>query len=302
MQESGVYGEAFGRRLQARATAFVSRSLQKATLAVTELRCDSPQHVLSTPPVREDAYVVALLLRDYPAYEYWEDDRAAPVSALQAGNIIIYDIKRKPMFHLNNPFHSIHFYFPRTVLDAIADNAQAPRVDELRYQPGVCKDDPVMRGLTQALLPAFAHPQEVSRLFADHVMLAAGIHVASAYGGMMVPRSSARGGLAPWQERRVKEILAANLDGDISLTMLADDCNLSTRHFARAFRDSMGVTPHQWLLHRRVEAATALLSNSPLTLSDVAVAAGFANQAHFTRVFSRVVGVTPGAWRRALEM
>src|SRR6202022_2119765 len=50
MQESGVYGEAFGRRLQARATAFVSRSLQKATLAVTELRYDSPQHVLSTPP------------------------------------------------------------------------------------------------------------------------------------------------------------------------------------------------------------------------------------------------------------
>ncbi len=302
MQESGVYGEAFGRRLQARATAFVSRSLQKATLAVTELRYDSPQHVLSTPPVREDAYVVALLLRDYPAYEYWEDDRAAPVSALQAGNIIIYDIKRKPMFHLNNPFHSVHFYFPRTALDAIADNAQAPRVDELRYQPGVCKDDPVMRGLTQALLPAFAHPQEVSRLFAEHVMLAAGVHVASAYGGMMVPRSSARGGLAPRQERRVKEILAANLDGDISLTMLADDCHLSTGHFARAFRDSMGATPHQWLLHRRVEAAMALLRNSPLALSEVAVAAGFANQAHFTRVFSRVAGVTPGAWRRALEM
>jgi AraC family transcriptional regulator len=187
-------------------------------------------------------------------------------------------------------------------LDAIADAAQAPHFDGLRYQPGVCKDDPVMRGLAQALLPAFAHPQEVSRLFAEHVMLAAGVHVASAYGGMMVPRSSARGGLAPWQERRVKEILAANLDGDISLTMLADDCHLSTGHFARAFRDSMGATPHQWLLHRRVEAAMALLRNSPLALSEVAVAAGFANQAHFTRVFSRVAGVTPGAWRRALEM
>jgi len=68
MQESGVYGEAFGRRLQARATALVSRSLQKATLAVTELRYDRPQRVLSTPPVREGAFVVALILRDYPVY------------------------------------------------------------------------------------------------------------------------------------------------------------------------------------------------------------------------------------------
>lgn len=205
------------------------------------------------------------------------------------------------MFHLNTPFHSVHFYFPRTALDAIADDAQAPRVDELRYQPGVCKDDPVMRGLAQALLPAFADPQEVSRLFAEHVMLAAGIHVASAYGGMMEVRTSARGGLAPWQERRVKEILAANLDGDISLPMLADDCRLSTRHFGRAFRKSTGIAPHQWLMHRRVEVATALLRDCPLSLSEAALAAGFANQAHFTRVFSRVVGVTPGAWRRALE-
>ncbi len=95
VQESGVYGEA----LQARATALVSRSLQKATLAVTELRYDSPQHVF-TPPVREDAFVVALFLRDFPVYEYWENHRAAPVSALKAGHITIYDVKRKPVFHL----------------------------------------------------------------------------------------------------------------------------------------------------------------------------------------------------------
>ena len=147
MQESGVYGEAFGRRLQAQATAFVTRSLQRATLAVTELRYDDPQHVLSTPPASEDAYMVALHLRDYPVYEYWENDRAAPASTLKAGNIIIYDINRKPVFHLNHPFHSAHFYFPRTALDAIADIAQAQRVDELRYQPGICMDDPVMRTL-----------------------------------------------------------------------------------------------------------------------------------------------------------
>jgi AraC family transcriptional regulator len=104
MPESSSYGEAFGQRLHAQATSFVSRSLlRKTTLAVTELKYKNPQHRLSTPPVRENAFMVALHLRDYPVYEYWEDGRPAPVSAIKAGNTIIYDIKRKPVFHLTIP-------------------------------------------------------------------------------------------------------------------------------------------------------------------------------------------------------
>ena len=101
-------------------------------------------------------------------------------------------------------------------MDAIADNAYAPQIDELRYRPGVSKDDAVIRGLTQSLLPAFAHPEQANLLFTEHVILAVGIHVASVYGGMKVEQLTARGGLAPWQVKRVIEILDANLDGENS--------------------------------------------------------------------------------------
>jgi AraC family transcriptional regulator len=89
MPDSSSYGEAFGERLHARATSFVARSLQNGTLAVTEVRSDNPQRGLSSSLVREDAYLVALQLRDYPIHEHWEDGRAAPVAALRAGDTTI---------------------------------------------------------------------------------------------------------------------------------------------------------------------------------------------------------------------
>jgi AraC family transcriptional regulator len=296
MPDSSSYGEAFGERLHARATSFAARSLQNGLLAVTEVKSDSPQHGLSSSLVREDAFLVALQLRDYPIHEYWEDGRPAPVAALRAGDTTMYDVKRDPIFHINNSFHSVHFYFPRVALKAIADNAQAPHIDELRYQPGAGIDDRVMRGLTQSLLPAFEHPEQANRLFVEQVTLSVGVHAAYTYGGMKVEQRTVSGGLAPWQEKRATEILDGNLDGDISPASLAQECGLSASHFARAFRKSTGVAPHQWLLQRRVERARQAMRDTDASLTDIALACGFADQSHFTRVFGKLAGISPGAW------
>jgi AraC family transcriptional regulator len=138
-------------------------------------------------------------------------------------------------------------------------------------------------------------------LFIDHVLQAVGVHVAQTYGGMRALAPPARGGLAPWQVRRAKEIFCTNLDGRVQLKEVAQECRLSVSHFSRAFRRSMGVAPHNWLLTRRVEVAKEKLRDDRLSLSDVALACGFADQSHLTRVFTRMVGVSPGAWRRALD-
>ena len=301
MTESTAFGDKFGERLRCeRAPAFVSRSLRNTTIAVTEIRSDNPIPGPSSSLTREDAFLVALQLRDYPVHEYWEDGRPAPVTALFCGDTTIYDIRRDPVFNINNPFHSIYFYFPRAALDAIADNADVPRIGDLRYQPGAGVDDPIMRGLTLSLLPAFERPDQVSQLFAEHVTLAVGAHVARTYGDMKSTRV-VHGGLAPWQERRAKDIIDANLDGALALTLLAQECGLSVGHFSRAFRRSTGMAPHQWLTHRRIGAAKSLLRDGRLSLSEVALACGFSDQSHFTRVYTRATGTSPGAWRRQLD-
>src|SRR6516164_8455649 len=132
-------------------------------------------------------------------------------------------------------------------------------------------------------------------------MLAMGYHVAQTYGGLEVAVHLARGGLAPWQEHRVKEIIEVNLDGEVSIAQLASECGLSTGHFSRAFRQTTGTTPHQWLLDRRVAKAKQLLQDKQRLLSEIALACGFADQSHFTRVFAKHAGTGPAAWRRSIE-
>src|SRR5262249_54273756 len=108
----------------------------------------------------------------------------------------------------------------------------------------------------------------------------------------------ARGGLAPWQERRAKQYMMARLREDVSLAQMAAECSLSPSHFSRAFRQTTGRAPYRWLLEGRVEHAKELLRESEVTLADTALACGFADQSHFTRMFSQIVGISPGAWRR----
>jgi AraC family transcriptional regulator len=118
------------------------------------------------------------------------------------------------------------------------------------------------------------------------------------HGATDVCKSFVRGGLAPWQERRAKDILSNNLDGEIGIAQVAKACGLSSSQFSRSFRRSTGVSPHQWLLRRRIEVAKRLLRDADISLSEVGQACGFADQSHFTRVFNRAAGVSPGAWRR----
>jgi AraC family transcriptional regulator len=107
-----------------------------------------------------------------------------------------------------------------------------------------------------------------------------------------------RGGLAPWQERRAKELMSTHLNREISLAFVAGECKLSVSHFARSFKQCTGKPPHRWLLENRVEKAKELLIDAELPLAEIALECGFSDQSHFTRVFSRIAGTSPGTWQR----
>lgn len=111
------------------------------------------------------------------------------------------------------------------------------------------------------------------------------------------PASKSR--LAPWQETRAKKMLLHDLSGDLPLGEIANACGLSVTYFARAFKNSTGIPPHKWLTRQRIENSVSLLLQSDASLSDIALASGFADQSHFTRVFTKEVGLSPGAWRRS---
>ena len=108
----------------------------------------------------------------------------------------------------------------------------------------------------------------------------------------------AQSGLARWQIRRAVEYMEANLLEDIRLIELARVAGLSPSQFARAFKVSMGLTPHRWLIEQRIHRAKRLMTKNGRPIAVAAHLAGFASQSHFTKAFRRVTGTTPGQWLR----
>ena len=111
-------------------------------------------------------------------------------------------------------------------------------------------------------------------------------------------REIVRGGLAAWQKRRLTAYIDAHLVGRIRIEELADLLNLSEGRFSRAFRCTFETSAHEYLTRRRIEVAQSLMLTSREPLCAIALRCGLSDQSHFTRVFRRIVGETPYAWRR----
>ena len=112
--------------------------------------------------------------------------------------------------------------------------------------------------------------------------------------GGSVPR-----GLAPWQVRKIRTHLAANLTDGSTTRDLAEIVRLSPYHFSRAFRRSFGDSPHHYLLRLRIERSQGLMLTTQSTLANIALDCGLVDQAHFGKLFRQFVGESPAAWRRA---
>jgi AraC family transcriptional regulator len=110
--------------------------------------------------------------------------------------------------------------------------------------------------------------------------------------------TEARGGLAPWQKRKVCRYLNERLERTVLLEHLASHVSLSVSHFCRAFKESFGTTPHMHIIRLRLELAQRLMLTTEEPLSRIALACGMADQAHLLKLFRRCVGEPPGAWRR----
>jgi len=109
---------------------------------------------------------------------------------------------------------------------------------------------------------------------------------------------SARGGLAPWQKRKIERYVKENLDRSLPVDELAGQLSLSASHFTRAFGETFAQPPHTYIVRSRLEMAQQLMLSTSDALSQIALACGFADQSHFSKAFRHGVGESPNAWRR----
>lgn len=173
-----------------------------------------------------------------------------------------------------------------------------PTVKQILAKPIVGFSHDALGRAFNNLMGEFNEPDEVLPFFTEGWAMQALAYVARAGKASQPNRATASSGLAPWQLRRAKDMLETDLAEKPSLGRVAMACRLSLSHFTRAFKASTGLPPHQWIMTARVETARRLLANSTMSLVDVADECGFADQSHLSRVFGRMTGTSPGAWRR----
>jgi AraC family transcriptional regulator len=138
------------------------------------------------------------------------------------------------------------------------------------------------------------------RLFLDSIEQAMAVALVNGHAVRHRPVQIYKGGLGSARLRRIKELVDAKIEDDLSLDEMAQSVGLSTAHFARMFRKSTGETPHQFVLRQRIERAKAMLRAPNARVLDVAVACGFKTQQHFAQVFRDVWGVSPTDYRQDL--
>lgn len=137
-------------------------------------------------------------------------------------------------------------------------------------------------------------------LYAETLAVGLVLHLLANYGVAKPKVPSPRGKLTSFQLRRVVDFIRSQLDNDVSLLALAECAHVSLFHFARLFRATLGLPPHQFVLRLRLQRAARLIKAGQLTLAQIAIECGFHDQPHFTRTFHKVFRMTPALYQRTL--
>jgi len=275
---------------------FTMTSIDGNELSAFYTRNNRPAHGPLDIPAHAGVYSVAVSMSPFNADLKYANGVNIGSNGNIAGSTHIYNAEQAVRTELHEPFETVSLLIPVDSVKEIQSSYKSASAITANYL--LREYDEVMHGLAIALVPALKKPKEAGTLFIEHIFAAVTAHLFNPTCLQSVEIGVRLAVLAPWQVRRAKEMLAASLCSDLSLKELSEACGLSLSYFARAFKNTVGVAPHRWLTEKRIENSKALMMHANTSLIEVALMSGFADQSHFTRIFSKVVGLSPGAWRR----
>lgn len=275
--------------------------LQTAEFSVTRVdRVVSPGELAEVTIPPSNCYFLMLYLQHTRHADIRPDGSHAGIRDYAPGTICLIDLRKGASVALHADLNSLAFMLPIALFEEVCRLSKARTFHELKCARS--QFDPVINNLGVALVPLFAYPEQAASAVVEHIAVAICEHLMNGYRDAgSAPSISSRPpsrALAIWQEKAALDFMRENMASNITIAVIADTVGFSANHFSQCFKEVLGVTPHQWLMHTRLERAKELLVNSVMSLSEISQKCGFFDQSHFCKAFTRHTGVNPTTWRK----
>ena len=276
---------------------FSTFTLSGQPLTVVELELPSENGGSGLSLANDDAYVTLTNVGAPCGLCVARDFQTVFEDVVPVGRTIAIDLAEPFDISWSGPLHAVAAYFPRL---AIFEGHKG--LEQHSIVDNALLDDDLLGAIMACLRHTTgpSNPQE-SEMFARQLLAAACSCLALTHSIWMSKPRLASLTLSDDQRQIAIDYILSNLDSPLSMPKVAAACGLSYRQFSRAFKLSLGASPHDWAMATRVDRAKRLMRDPSLRLSDIALMVGFCDQSHLNRVFVRFSACTPGEWRRKHE-
>jgi AraC family transcriptional regulator len=211
-------------------------------------------------------------------------------------NILIFPANRSYQIYVHQPLEFIHLYLEPLFVSHVAHEKINPDRVEIIFEAN--KADSLIYQIFLALKADLDVDGSGNGFYADSMATALSAHLLRHYSTSNYQLVEYQDGFSKHKLQRAIDYINANLNENLSLTKIASELDISHYYFCHLFKNSTGITPHQYLIQQRVERAKQLLRQLEKTIADVAMDCGFANPSHFAKHFRKYTGVTPRQFRK----
>lgn len=255
----------------------------------------TPPQEISVPGLRDFA-IVAYQNRETinwrPNGSTWES------ASVSSGSVSVVPRSETSHWRWDRVIESLHIYMPFDAFARIAEDAFERDIAEIELKASLAARDMALAEMIQRLAMEALAKGLGGALYVEALRCQIAVHILRNHANIRFQSKEWNDGLPQAQRRLLVNYIDENIGTSISLSELASLVGLSVFHFSRRFHKEFGRPPYAYVLHRRLEHAKEQLSRKDLPLKAIAAASGFSDQSHMTRLFKRILNVTPGEYRR----
>ena len=245
----------------------------------------------------ESDHSIFISLRPRPIHYVQKQDGKLHTALYQKGEILITPADVPLSVRWEGEENCLQIQLADEFLKTVARETIAEDCDRLTLQPTFQIRNPQLESIGSMLFAEYQKQLSGNSLCIDSLANLLAIQLLRTHTTTNPHLAVYEGGLPQHQLRQVLDYIEASLNQDIKLADLAGLIDMSQFHFSRLFKQSLGISPHRYLLQQRLEKAKQLLQNSDRLIIDIALECGFNNHSHLSKQFKQMIGLTPKAFR-----